>query len=127
MFGVSGKTVCNWATWWREGRFDRLFDGQKGGRPAKLTSELVACAVEIATSEPLTLAGIKQRVLERHPEAPDFSLDRLSARLKENQISFKRCRLFLKKAIRTRIHSKGNRHRKIEDCRQGWHCSSVFF
>jgi len=102
MFGVSAKTVYNWATWWREGRFDGLFDGHKGGRPAKLTVELVACAVEIATSEPLTLAGIKQRVLERHPAAQDFSLDRLSARLRENKISYKRCRLSLKKSAQNK-------------------------
>jgi len=97
VFGVSQKTIYNWAKWWREDGVDGVFAAHKGGRPVKLTAEMVACAVEIARSEALTLAGIKQRVLERHPQAPDFSLDRLSARLKENGISFKRCRLSLKK------------------------------
>lgn len=98
VLGVSEKTVYNWAKWWREDGFDGLFDGHKGGHPATLTDELVACAVEIATSEALTLASIKQRMLERHPQAPDFSLGRLAIRLKEHRMSFKRCRLSLKKS-----------------------------
>lgn len=48
---------------------------------------------------PLTLEGIKQRVRERHPEAPDFSIDRLAARLKKRRFSYKRCRLSLKKIV----------------------------
>lgn len=97
ILGMSEKSVYNWAKWWREERFDGLFDGHKGGRPPKLTAELVAYAVEVATAQALTLAGIKKRVLERYPLAPDFSLYRLAVRLKEHQMSFKRCRLSLKK------------------------------
>ena len=66
---------------------------------SELTEDLVTSAVAIATTEALTLASIKQRVQERHPHAPDFSLDRLSARLKERGFSFKRCRLSLKKSV----------------------------
>jgi transposase len=103
VLGVSKKTVYNWAQWWREDGFDGLLDGHKGGRPVKLTEELIACAVEIATNEALTLAGIKLRMLELHPQTPDFSLDRLAFRLKEHRLSFKRCRLSLKKSDPNKI------------------------
>ena len=76
-----------------------LLGGHKGGRPVKLTAEMVESAVNIAATEALTLEGIKQRVRERHPEAPDFSIDRLAARLKERRFSYKRCRLSLKKSV----------------------------
>lgn len=97
VLGVSRKTVYNWAKWWREDGFDGLLDGHKGGRPLKLTEELITCAVEIAANKALTLADIKLRMLELHPQAPDFSLDRLEFRLKEHRLSFNRCRLSLKK------------------------------
>lgn len=103
VLGVTRKTVYNWATWWREDGFDGLFAGHKGGRPVKLTDELIACAIEIATNEALTLAGIKLRMLELHPQAPDFSLDRLRLRLKGRGLSFKRCRLSLKKSAPNKI------------------------
>lgn len=95
VLGVSEKSVYNWAKWWREEGFDGLFDGHKGGRPAILTAELVASAIDIASAESLTLASIKRRVLERHPQAPDFSLDRLAARLNEHRRPFKRGRRIL--------------------------------
>jgi transposase len=98
LFGVSLKSVYNWAKWWREDGANGLFDGHKGGRPVVLTPELVACAVEISKGEALTLAKIKLKVLKQHPDAPDFSLDRLSLRLREHGMSFKRCRLSLKKS-----------------------------
>ena len=97
VLGVSATSVYNWAKWWRHAALAGLLDEHKGGRPVKLTPELVDCAAEVAVSEPLTLEGIRQRVRERHPEAPDFSVDRLSARLKQHGVSFKRCRLSLKK------------------------------
>lgn len=97
VLGVSETSVYNWAKWWRNAGLTGLLVGHKGGRPVKLTSELVECAAEIAAGEALTLEGIKRRVRERHPQAPDFSVDRLSARLKECRVSFKRCRLSLKK------------------------------
>jgi transposase len=98
VLGVSVQSVYNWAKWWREDGLAGLLNGHKGGRPVTLTAELVDSAVEIATAEALPLAGIKQRMRERHPQAPDFSLDRLAARLKERGFSFKRCRLSLKKS-----------------------------
>ncbi len=45
VLGMSEKTVYNWAKWWRENGFDDLFDRHKGGRPAALTTELIACAI----------------------------------------------------------------------------------
>lgn len=103
VLGVSETSVYNWAKWWRHAGLTGLLVGHKGGRPVTLTAELVACAAEIAAGEALTLEGIKQRVRERHPQAPDFSVDRLSARLKERGVSFKRCRLSLKKTPGTGI------------------------
>jgi transposase len=99
VLGVSRKTIYNWAKWWREDGFDGLLDGHKGGRPVKLTDELIACALEITRNKALTLADIKQRMLELHPEAPDFSLDRLACRLKEHRLKVKRYRAPLKKKI----------------------------
>ena len=96
VLGVSATSVYNWARWWRHAALAGLLDEHEGGCPAKLTPELVDCAAEVAVSEPLTLEGIRQRVRERHPEAPDFSVDRLSDRLKRHGVSFKRCRLSLK-------------------------------
>lgn len=106
VLGVSEHSVYNWAKWWREEGLTGLLNGHKGGRPAKLTTEVVDSASEIAAAEPLTLAGIKQRVRERHPEAPDFSVDRLSVRLKEHGLRFKRCRLSLKKSALSGILRK---------------------
>jgi hypothetical protein len=54
-------------------------------------------AAEIARQEPLTLAKIAARIAERFPDAPSFSLDRLSTGLKARGLSFKRNRLSLKK------------------------------
>lgn len=99
VLGVCEKSIYNWAKLWRTDRFEGLFNSHKGGRRVKLTTEMVAIALEVATSEALTLAAIKQRVLERHPQSPDFSLDRLAVRLKEHGMSFKRCRLSLKKNV----------------------------
>jgi transposase len=98
VLGISQQSVYNWAKWWRRYGLVGLLDGHKGGSPAKLTEELVDSAIEIAAAELLTLEGIKQRLQVRHLDAPDFSIDRLSAGLKERKFSFiKRCRLLLKK------------------------------
>lgn len=98
VLGRSDQSVYNWAKWWREDGLIGILDGNKGGPPFKLTEALLDTAESIARTEPLTLAGIKQRVLALHPDAPDFSTDRLSAGLKKRGLSFKRCRLSLKKS-----------------------------
>lgn len=97
VLGVSEKSVYNWARWWREDGYNGLFKGHKGGRPAILTAELMASAIEIAAGDGLTLAGIKRRLMERHPQAPDFSLDRLAVRLREHRTRVKRGRPAFKK------------------------------
>jgi transposase len=97
VLGVSEQSVYNWAKWWELAGLVGLLGGHQGGRPAKLTAALVDSAMAIAAAEALTLGEIKQRVRERHPQAADFSKDRLAARLKARGFSFNRCRLSLKK------------------------------
>jgi hypothetical protein len=74
-----------------------LLDGHQGGVPAKLTADLLDTAEAIARTAPATLAKIARQVHEVHPEAPDFSLDRLSAGLRARGLAFTRTRLSLKK------------------------------
>ena len=97
ILGKSLPSVYNWAKWWRGKGLVGLLNGRNGGRPATLTPEWSASAIDIARNEALTLAGIMQRLRERHPEMPDFSVGRLSIHLREHGMSFKRCRLSLKK------------------------------
>jgi transposase len=94
---VSDQPVYNWAKGWRESGLVGILDGHKGGAPVKLTGEMIDVAAEIARKEPLTLAKLAARVHERFPDAPEFSLDRLSIGLKARGLSFKRNRLSLKK------------------------------
>lgn len=94
---VSDQPVYNWARGWREKGIVGILDGHKGGPPVKLTADLLDAAAEIARQEPLTLGKIAARVAERFPDAPTFSLDRLSVGLKARGLSFKRNRLSLKK------------------------------
>jgi transposase len=97
MFRMSDQPIYNWARDWREKGLVGILDGHKGGAPVKLTAEMLDLAAEIARQEPLTLARIAARVAELLPEAPTFSLDRLSVGLKKRGLSFKRTRLSLKK------------------------------
>lgn len=99
VLGVSLATVHNWWRWWDALGLMGLLGGYKGGAPFKLTAPLLDTAEEIARAEALTLGMIKERVLKRHPEAPDFSLDRLSIGLRARGLSFKRTRLSLKKTL----------------------------
>lgn len=97
---VSDQPVYNWAKGWREKGLAGILNGHKGGAPVKLTAEMLDAATEIARQEPLTLAKIAARVAECFPDAPSFSLDRLSVGLKARKLSFKRNRLSLKKKKR---------------------------
>ena len=97
ILGVSQQSVYNWAKWWRVEGLAGLLNGRNGGRRATLTPEWAASAQDIASSGAYTLAGIMLRLRERHPEMPDFSVGRLSVHLREHGMSFKRCRLSLKK------------------------------
>lgn len=109
---VSDQPIYNWAKGWRERGIVGILDGHKGGAPVKLTAEMLDAAAEIAAHEPLTLAKIAARVAERFPQAPAFSLGRLSSGLKKRGFSFKRTRLSLKKTRREtlRAHAGGLEH-----------------
>ena len=75
---VSVPQLYNWALAWRERGLMGMLSGQVGGAPRKLTAPLLQTAVQIACDDSLTLAKIAQRVKEQHPDAPSFSLSRLS-------------------------------------------------
>jgi transposase len=97
VLGVTVQSVRHWKVAWRDAGLVGLLGGHAGGRPRKLTEAMLDTAVAAATAEPLGLREIADRVRAAHPEAPPFSLDRLGARLKGRGLSFKRCRLSLKK------------------------------
>jgi len=97
ILGVTPQTVYNWSKAWRTLGLMGLLDGHQGGAPAKLTAVLLDTAEAIARAAPVTLAEIARQVHEVHPEAPDFSLDRLSAGLRARGLAFTRTRLSLKK------------------------------
>lgn len=103
MLKVSDQPVYNWAKGWREQGLVGILTGHKGGAPVKLNAQMLDVAAQIAIEEPLTLAKIAARVKEKFPDAPDFSLDRLSVGLKARGLSFKRTRLSLKKTRPHRI------------------------
>jgi transposase len=94
---VSVPPVYNWARAWRERGLLGMLSGHVGGAPLKLTAQLLDVAEQMARQEPLTLGQIAQRVQKQHPEAPTFSVDRLSVGLRARGLSFKRNRLSLKK------------------------------
>ncbi|MBM7456907.1 transposase [Oceanisphaera litoralis] len=97
MFRISDQPIYNWTKGWRTKGLVGILTGHKGGRPPKLTAEMLDVAADIARSEPLTLARIAARVREQYPDAPSFSLDRLSVGLRTRKLSFKRTRLSLEK------------------------------
>ncbi|MET3135312.1 transposase [Oxalobacteraceae bacterium GrIS 1.11] len=95
VLGKSVQSIYNWARWWKKDGLVGILDGNKGGRPFKLTTVLLDTAEKIAREESLTLASIKRRVLELHPEALEFSEYRLSYGLRKRGLIFKRSRLTL--------------------------------
>lgn len=99
ILGVTVQTVYNWEKGWRSLGLMGLLNGHKGGRPPKLTATLLDTAETVARAEPCGLREIARRVKEAHPEAADFSLDRLAAGLKAHGLSWKRTRLALKKNV----------------------------
>lgn len=97
VLGVTLQSLRNWKVGWRDLGLMGLLGGHRGGRPSKLTADLLASAAEAARREPLTLHEIADVIREAHPAAPPFSLARLAVGLKREGLSFKRCRLSLKK------------------------------
>lgn len=103
---VSDQPIYNWAQGWRERGLVGILGGHKGGAPVKLTPEMLEVAADIARQEPLTLAKLAAQLHERFPDAPTFSLDRLSVGLKARGLSFKRNRLSLKKNETNRVSGR---------------------
>ena len=97
VLGVSSQSVRNWAQWWEDRGVVGILDGHKGGRPAKLTAEMLQTGKNCACEQPMTLREIAAAIRAAHPQAPSFSLDRLAIGLKALGLSFKRTRLGLKK------------------------------
>jgi transposase len=97
ILGVTVPTPYNWLKAWKKQGLMGLLSGHQGGAPAKLTKELLDVAEQIARASPCTLAQIEQQLRETHPDAPQFSLDRLSVNLKKRGLAFIRTRHSLKK------------------------------
>ena len=96
---VSDQPVYNWAKGYRTQGLAGILDGHKGGAPRKLSDELVDAAVQIASEQALSLGQIAQQLHQRYPDAPSFSLERLSVWLKKRGLSYKRGRRSLKKSV----------------------------
>lgn len=94
---ISGESVRTWIHDWEQLGRVGILKARKGSRPTKLTPELVELAVELAKEEAMSLAQIAAAVRQKRPDAPEFSLDRLSVRLRERGLSYKRTRYSLKK------------------------------
>lgn len=94
---IQSQSIRNWIHWWDEDGLVGILKSRKGGAKAKLTDDLIQIAVEAAKKEPMSLAQIAAHVRQVRPDAPEFSLDRLGARLRENGLSYKRTRYSLKK------------------------------
>lgn len=109
ILGVTLPTPYNWLKAWNRHGLMGLLNGHQGGAPAKLTQELLDTAEQIARSSPRTLAQIERQLREIHPDAPPFSLDRLSVHLKKRGLSFIRTRHSLKKNA---AKSNSSRHKK---------------
>lgn len=99
ILGVTPQTVYNWIKAWRTLGLMGLLGGHQGGAPAKLTAAMLDTAESFARAAPYTLREIAQHVRAVHPDAPDFSLDRLSVGLRARGLSFTRTRLSLKKDV----------------------------
>ena len=96
---VSDQPLYNWAKAYRTRGLVGILDGHRGGAPRKLTDLLLDEAAQIAREQALSLGQIAQQLRQRHPNAPSFSLDRLSVGLKKRGLSYKRGRKSFKKSV----------------------------
>lgn len=103
ILGVPPRSAYSWAKAWCTLGLMGLFKGHQGGAPVKLTPELLDTAERIARAAPCTLGEIERQLRDSHPDAPTFSLDRLSAGLRARGLSFTRTRLSLKKSAAQRV------------------------
>ena len=100
ILGVTAQSVYNWEKGWQTLGLMGLLNGHAGGRPPKLTAELLDTAEAVARAAPWPLREIARQVQAAPPEAPKFSLDRLAVGLKARGLSFQRTRLSLKTSVR---------------------------
>ena len=96
ILNVTSQSVRNWAQWWEVDGIVGILDGHKGGRPAKLTAEMLETGKNCACAQPMTLHEIAAEIRAANPAAQAFSLGRLAIGLKACGMSFKRTRLALK-------------------------------
>jgi transposase len=80
--GVSEQLVYNWARAWRDGGVCALMGGHNGGPPRALSEAIVATALEIARTEPLSLGQLRnacRRFVARRCRAESKCSGRLSS------------------------------------------------
>ncbi|RQR48233.1 transposase [Burkholderia sp. Bp9126] len=97
--GVSSQSVYNWAHTWREQGVIGLLAkiGHKGGRLRAVNDEMIAVAIRLVSTEPLTREQIVQRLEAQFGATPFEHLDTLSVALKRAGFTYKRNRFSLKK------------------------------
>lgn len=86
----------DWFHAWEQSGIIGLLGGYQGGRYPVMSPEMIVIAVEVATTESLSLARIAQRVEEIHGPLP-CSLSTLTKTLKKQGMTYKRARYSLKK------------------------------
>ncbi|WP_232440839.1 helix-turn-helix domain-containing protein [Burkholderia ubonensis] len=104
--GVSGQSVYNWAHTSREQGVIGLLAkiGHKGGRPRAMNDEMIAAAIRLASTEPLTREQIVRHLEVQFGPMPLEHLDTLSVALKRAGGTYKRNRFSPKKS-ETKRHS----------------------
>lgn len=94
--GCSWRVTYDWFHAWEQSGIVGLPGGHQGGRYPAMSPEMITTAVEVATSESLSLARIAQRVEVVHGPLP-CSLSTLAKTLKKQGMTYKRARYSLKK------------------------------
>jgi transposase len=95
--GVGQTSQYNWYRAWTQQGITGLLGGHGGGRPAKLTDKWIRTCVELATEQALSAGELAHRASEIHGQPFPCSLGILRQMLKTQGLSYKRCRMSLKK------------------------------
>lgn len=99
---VSVQSPYNWVMAWRERGVVDVLTGHGGGRHGSLPDTMVAAAIQIATTEPLTLGQVARRIEASFNESLPCRLETLGMTLKREGLSFKRNRDALEKSTTKR-------------------------